>query len=288
MKVRIITAVVAVICIFPFFWFSDPVGATNPLNYLFPLFIAAIAFVSEWELLHCLGLDKKYYISVPLYAVAFACPLLARIMVGVRAEYTRAMLLIALAYAIYLFGVVVFQYGKESSDMGKTALLYMASFYVIGGLSAVVLLRDEGAVSRFLFLIPFVFAWVIDTFAYFSGRLFGKHKLIPAVSPKKTVEGAIGGAVFGAATAVLYGVIVNACFDAIPNYVTLILGGLAIAVVSQIGDLIMSAIKRQYNVKDFGKMLPGHGGLLDRFDSSIAVALLVMIINSYFPLFTVA
>ena len=289
MKVRIITAVVAVTCIFPFFWFSDPVGATNPLNYLFPLLIAAISFVAEWELLHCLGLDKKYYISVPLYVVAFAMPMLARVMVDMREEYTRAAVLVALAYAIYLFGVVVFRFGKEGSDMGKLALLYMASFYVIGGLSAVVLLRDEGSVGRFLFQIPFVFAWVIDTFAYFCGRLFGKHKLIPAVSPKKTVEGAVGGAIFGAVTAVLYGVIVNACFDEVtPNYVALILGGLAIAVVSQMGDLIMSAIKRQYGVKDFGKMLPGHGGLLDRFDSSIAVALLVMIINTYFPLFTVA
>lgn len=288
MKVRIITAVVAVACIFPIFWFSDPVGATNPLHYLFPFLIAAISFVSIWELLHCVGLDKKYYISIPMYAVAFACPMMARIMINMRGEYTRAVLLIALAYAIYLFGVVVFQYGKPEADTGKIALLYMASFYVIGGFSSVVLLRDEGAVGRFLFLIPFVFAWVTDTFAYFCGRLFGKHKLIPSVSPKKTVEGAIGGAVFCALTAVLYGVIINACFDATPNYVALILGGLAIAVVSQIGDLIMSAIKRQYDVKDFGKMLPGHGGLLDRFDSSIAVALLVMIINSYFPLFTVA
>ena len=285
MKVRIITAVVAIDCIFPFFWFSDPVGAANPLNYLFPLLISAISFVSVWELLHCIGLDKDYAISVPLYLVGFACPLLARVMINMRAEYARMALLLALAYAIYLFAVIVFRFKKV--EMGNIALLYMACLYVIGGFSAIVLLRDEGAVGRFLFLIPFVFAWVTDTFAYFAGRLFGKHKLIPAVSPKKTVEGAIGGAVFCAATAVLYGVIINACFDVKPNYVALILGGLVIAVVSQIGDLIMSAIKRQFDIKDYGTMLPGHGGLLDRFDSSIAVAILVMIINTYFPLFQV-
>ncbi len=286
MKVRIITAVVAIVCIFPFFWFSDPVGLSNPLNYVFPLLISAISFVSVWELLHCIGLDKKYVISIPLYLVALAFPMLARVMVDMREEFVRVAALTALAFVIYLFGVIVFQFGKL--DMGKIALLYMASFYVIGGYSGIVLLRDEGEAGRFLFLIPFVFAWVTDTFAYFSGRLFGKHKLIPAVSPKKTVEGAIGGTVFCAATALLYGVIVNACFDVRPNYVVLILSGLAIAVVSQLGDLIMSAIKRQFEVKDFGTMLPGHGGLLDRFDSSLAVTVLVLIINTYLPFFQVA
>ena len=134
MKVRIITAVVAIVCIFPFFWFSDPVGAANPLNYLFPLLISAISFVSVWELLHCIGLDKDYAISVPLYLVGFACPLLARVMINMRAEYARMALLLALAYAIYLFAVIVFRFKKV--EMGNIALLYMACLYVIGGFSA--------------------------------------------------------------------------------------------------------------------------------------------------------
>jgi phosphatidate cytidylyltransferase len=296
MKTRIITALIAITGIFPFFWFSAPVGNNSPLQYLFPLLMAAIAFVSVFELLRCIGLDKNYWLAVPLYVAALAFPILARVMYVHRDDFLRAGILVALVFLVYFFSVLVFSYGKdpnatlenEQLKTGRIALAFMTAFYIIGAYSAIILLRDVPGVGKFLYLIPFVFGWVTDTFAYFTGRLFGKHKLIPAVSPKKTVEGAIGGAVFGAATAVLYGVIVNACFDAIPNYVTLILGGLAIAVVSQIGDLIMSAIKRQYNVKDFGKMLPGHGGLLDRFDSSIAVALLVMIINSYFPLFTVA
>ena len=283
MKTRIITAVVAIACIFPFFWFSDPVAATSPLNYIFPVFMSLVAFVSIWEMLHCLGLDKLYAISVPLYLAALTFPVLVRVMRGDMADFRQIALLTVLAFAVYLFGTMVFTFGKL--DMGKIALMYMTAVYVIGAFTGIVYLRDAGAAGRFLFLIPFVFAWVTDTFAYFCGRLFGKHKLIPAVSPKKTVEGAIGGFVFCAVTAILYGVIIGACFDVTPNYLVLGIGGALIGVVSQIGDLMMSAIKRKEGIKDYGYMLPGHGGLLDRFDSSIAVAVLVLVVNAYLPFF---
>ncbi len=283
MKTRIITAIVAVAGIFPFFWFSAPVEATNPLNYLFPSLFAAISFVSVWEMLHCLELDKKYAISVPLYVLGFAFPMLARVMRGQMELYVRVAILAALVFAIYLFVFIVFQFGKV--DMGKIALLFMTCFYIIGANSAVIVLRDVEGVGRFLFLIPFIFSWVTDSFAYFTGRLFGKHKLIEAVSPKKTVEGAVGGFVCCALTAVLYGVIVHKGFGVMPNYVVLGIGGLLIGVVSQIGDLVMSAIKREYGLKDYGWMLPGHGGLLDRFDSSMAVTVLVLVISQCFPIF---
>lgn len=285
MKVRVITAMVCIALIFPFFWFSEPLAADHPLNYLFPALISLLTFVSVWELLHCVGLDKNYYISVPFYLAAPIFPMLARIMRGNYEDYLRIAVLTLLALVVYLFAVIVFQFGKL--DMGRVALAFMIAFYVIGSFSAIILLRDTPVAGRFLFLMPFVFSWVTDTFAYFCGRLFGKHKLIPTVSPKKTVEGAVGGAVFCALTAFLYGVIVNACFDVAPNYAALILCGLAAAVVSQIGDLVMSAIKRQFELKDFGKVLPGHGGLLDRFDSSIAVTVLLLVINTYFPVFQV-
>ncbi|MBQ3482606.1 MAG: phosphatidate cytidylyltransferase [Clostridia bacterium] len=286
MKTRVITALVAIAGIFPFFWFSDPVAPNNPLNYLFPLLFSAIAFVSVWELMHCVGVDKDYFIAVPLYAAALAFPMLARVMVNAFDDYVRTALLAALVLGIYLFGVIVFRFGK-GSDMGKIALVYMTAFYVIGAYSAIVVLRNTPEVGRFLFLIPFVFAWTTDTFAYICGRLFGKHKLIPSVSPKKTVEGAIGGAIFCALTAVVYGLIIQKVFGVTPNYLVLLLSGLAIAVVSQIGDLVMSAIKRQFGVKDYGKMLPGHGGLLDRFDSSIAVTVLLCVVCNYFEVFYV-
>ena len=296
MKVRIITALVAIAGIFPFFWFSAPVGLDSPLHYLFPFLIAAIAFVSVYELLHCIGLEKNYFLSVPLYIAALAFPMLARVMYQHRVAYIRMAVLAVLAFAVYFFTVLVFSYGRdpertqegEQLNTGRIALAYMTSVYIIGAYSAVILLRDAGGAGKFLYLIPFVFGWVTDTFAYFTGRLFGKHKLIPAVSPKKTVEGAIGGAVCCAIVAVVYGLVIGKCFDGIsPNYVVLAITGLVIAVVSQIGDLVMSAIKRQYGIKDYGKILPGHGGLLDRFDSCMAVTVVLTLVNTYLPLFEV-
>lgn len=284
MRTRIITAVVAILGITPFFWFSDIREPSNPLTYLFPLLISGIAFVSVWEMLHCLHLDKNYPVSLPLYLAALAFPMLARVMHSNMREYVRVAVITALALAIYLFAVIVFQFGKV--DMGRISLVFMTSFYIIGANSAVVVLRNIDNFGRFLVLIPFVFSWVTDSFAYFCGRAFGKHKLIEAVSPKKTVEGAIGGFVFCAITAVLYGVIVAKAFGVTPNYLVLGIGGMVIGVVSQIGDLVMSAIKREQGVKDYGWMLPGHGGLLDRFDSSMAVTVLVLLINTYFPIFS--
>ena len=293
MKTRIITALVAVAGIFPFFFFSAPVGNDKPLQYLFPTLFALVAFISVWELLHCVGFDKNYALAVPLYLAALAFPILARVLYLNHGALIRAGVLAILAFGVYFFSVLVFTYGKEQTaeeeqrKTGRIALIYMTAVYIIGAYTAVIALRDTSpeSVGKFVYLIPFVFAWVTDTFAYFTGRLFGKHKLIPAVSPKKTVEGAIGGAVCCALVAMLYGYMTSVCFDANPNYIVLGLAGLVIAVVSQIGDLAMSAIKRQYGIKDYGKLLPGHGGLLDRFDSCMAVTVVLVLINTYFPLF---
>ena len=283
MKTRIITAVVAILGIFPFFWFSAPVEPTNILNYAFPLLISLISLVSVWELLHSLQMDKKYLVSTPFYLAAFLFPMLARVMRNDLQSYVRIAVFTILAVAIYLFAVIVFQLGRL--DMGKISLVFMTSVYIIGANAGVIVLRDVPEYGRYLYLIPFLFSWVTDSFAYFTGRLFGKHKLIPQVSPKKTVEGAVGGFVCCALTTLLYGLIVERCFHVAPNYLVLGISGLVIGVVSQIGDLMMSALKRQQGIKDFGWMLPGHGGLLDRFDSSMAVSVLVLIVSTYFPFF---
>ena len=298
MKTRIITALIAIAGIFPFFWFSAPVKTSLALNYLFPAMIAIVAFVSIYELLRCVGFDKNYVLAVPLYLAALFFPIFARAQYRnmQHSDYEtliRAGVLAILAFGVYFFSVLVFTYGKAESNeeeqrkSGRIALVYMTSVYIIGAYTAIIVLRDTNPriAGRFVYLIPFLFAWVTDTFAYFTGRLFGKHKLIPAVSPKKTVEGAIGGAVCCALVAVLYGFLTNLWFDARPNYIVLAIAGLVIAVVSQVGDLAMSAIKRQYGIKDYGKLLPGHGGLLDRFDSCMAVAVVVALINAYFPFF---
>lgn len=127
-------------------------------------------------------------------------------------------------------------------------------------------------VGQFIVLLPLLAAWGADTCALFAGMAFGKHKLAPVVSPKKTVEGAVGGVVGGALLVLLASVLLNIFLDLeMPVWTAVLLGG-AGAVLGEIGDLSFSVIKRQTGIKDYGHIFPGHGGVLDRFDSVLFVA----------------
>ena len=161
----------------------------------------------------------------------------------------------------------------------------MTVTYIVVSFTALSMLRytDHGGA---IFVLVFVAAWVCDTAAYFVGFLFGKHKLIPAVSPKKTVEGSIGGIVFATLAFVLYGFIIESFTDLEANYLALALSGLVLSVVSQVGDLIASLIKREHGVKDYSNLMPGHGGIMDRFDSILAVSTPLMFICLVFPPFS--
>ena len=124
----------------------------------------------------------------------------------------------------------------------------------------------------FLVLLPLLAAWGADTCALFAGLFFGKHKLAPVVSPKKTVEGAVGG-VIGGTVLVLLGVLLMNTFLNLyfPLWAGAVLGACG-AILGEIGDLSFSVIKRQTGIKDYGSIFPGHGGVLDRFDSVLFVA----------------
>ena len=158
--------------------------------------------------------------------------------------------------------------------MNKMLASVLVSLYIIGATSSIVVVRDSLGGEYYWYFI-FIGAWITDTFAYFTGMLFGKHKLIPNVSPKKTVEGAIGGAVFCMIFFVGYGAIVNSLTPYNISLGLIALAGILSALVSMIGDLSMSVIKRTYGIKDYGKIFPGHGGVLDRFDSILAVAIVI-------------
>lgn len=155
-----------------------------------------------------------------------------------------------------------------------------AAVTILGFLYAAMLFSCVILISRlnngywFVFTI-FTVSWLCDTTAYFIGRAFGKTKLIPEVSPKKTVEGAIGGLFGGGLGTLLYGYLLSTKgINAMPLYHFFIMGFLA-SIFAQIGDLIASSIKREAGAKDYPKLIPGHGGILDRFDSFIVVALFV-------------
>jgi phosphatidate cytidylyltransferase len=139
--------------------------------------------------------------------------------------------------------------------------------------------------GQILLVMMFATPWVTDTFAYLFGRFLGKHKLIPEVSPKKTLEGCIAGIIGCTLFVVIYAFACTKLWDVSCNYIVLILMGILLSMIGQIGDLAMSVIKREYNIKDYGKIMPGHGGALDRFDSVLAVSIVVAIAEIFFDVF---
>lgn len=137
---------------------------------------------------------------------------------------------------------------------------------------------------EFYVLLPFVAAFMSDACALFAGMLFGRHKLAPDLSPKKTVEGAVGGLVGAVLGMLIYGLVARGLFHmAGLQFPILVIYGLLGSILSQLGDLSFSYIKREYGIKDFGNILPGHGGILDRFDSVIFCAPLIELLIHLLP-----
>ncbi len=262
---RIVTAVIGIAVLVPFIIFSD--------KWPIVLLALAMSVAATCEILACTAQNKKWAVSVLSVLVSAAAPLLVRVF---KADvYTAVMLLIYLAYAVLMMTVAVFSKGSiKLKDVTQTVVMVT---YVSFGFASLVLLRDfqYGIV---LMLLAFLIPWVCDAAAYFVGVFFGKHKLIPDVSPKKTVEGAVGGIVGVVAVAAIFGIIMHYGFGKQPNYVLLLLLALVGGFVSQWGDLIASLLKREYGVKDYGKVFPGHGGVMDRFDSFVVVSTFVYIV----------
>lgn len=155
---------------------------------------------------------------------------------------------------------------------GKIAVCLVAGLIIPYFLSSLVRILVMPRLGRFYIIIPLLMAFLPDTGAYFAGRAFGKHKLAPVISPKKTVEGVIGGVLSSVLGMLIYGLIVKFAFDLQVNFAYAVIYGVAGAAASVFGDLCFSVIKRQTGIKDYGKLIPGHGGILDRFDSMTVVA----------------
>lgn len=153
-------------------------------------------------------------------------------------------------------------------------------------IGALVRLRgmDGGESGKYYILVAFLISMIADSGAYFVGRALGKHKLAPVVSPKKTVEGAIGGVLTNIIGMVIYTLILNRFFGFTQvNYFFAAIYGLVGAFGSMLGDLTLSVVKRQVGIKDYGNLIPGHGGILDRFDSTMICAPIAEILILLIP-----
>ena len=278
MKTRIITAVVALCILAPVLIWSNTV--------LLPILLALCSVIALAEMFACVKMKDAMALSIPCHLLAAVFPFLIYVLRDQDEIRQIAMAAMMLA-ALYFFTVLTFSHGKYKP--ADVAICFFTAFYIIVGFNSIIALRVFEMGGKYVYLLCFICAWVTDTFAYFCGMLFGrggKHKLIPDVSPKKTVEGAIGGVVFCVLAMVVFGLIINNIKSGLrADYLPLVIGGLLASVVSQVGDLCMSVIKRNYGIKDYGKLFPGHGGVLDRFDSVLAVSIVLASFCSFFNFF---
>lgn len=182
---------------------------------------------------------------------------------------TSYLVMIMIMALIAVMFVYVFGFPKFNANQVMNT--YFSLIYAPVMLSFVFLTRQlENGI--YLVWMIFISSWISDTFAYLVGVMIGKHKLAPVLSPKKSIEGSVGGIVGAALAGGLFGAYMDYAL-ALENFVVIlaIVGGVG-SVISQVGDLAASAIKRNHDIKDYGKLIPGHGGIMDRFDSVIFTA----------------
>ena len=284
MKTRIITAVVGLAVLAVVLAFFDTI--------LFDLVLAAICLLAIHEVFTAMGFGKKQW-----YLYAAAVPFTMLLMLSSSGAARAALL--AVGFLTVLFYNVVLITHDKTLDFGKlSGFIYFSGvilfcFYSLIHLKRCLPMDMYGYDAIYFILLILCFAWGGDTCAYFAGRAFGKHKLCPVVSPKKTVEGAVGGVLgtmaFGVIITLVYSVAANRmeAFTrsniGVSMYVIIALLGCVAAVLGIYGDLFASVVKRQCGIKDYGTIFPGHGGILDRFDSVMFIAPFVtMVITAVF------
>ena len=237
-----------------------------------PLQIAVclLALIGMYEFYNALSGGRKTIHLIGYFFSAFYFGLLHTL-------NSNLLFILSTSLVLTILFFLVFFHAKNNIIDGAIAL--MGVFYVAFMLSFIYIVRSLPQGHFFVWLI-FISAWGSDTGAYFTGIAVGKHKLCPTLSPKKTVEGSIGGIVFAVAVALIFGYVMNFTYgsnNGLNMIIALAITTFFAAICSQLGDLSASAIKRFTGIKDFGKLMPGHGGVLDRFDSIMFTAPIVFL-----------
>ena len=266
------TRVIAAVALLPLLLLVVLVAPKFCTGILFGL----MAAIAAYELLMGTGLVKHPRLCIYAMICAFWCVLWCSLGIG---------------YAWLALGVLVFWIALFAETMAAEMKLAFDKIAVClaGGVILPLLLGALVRIhswekGRFLILVPFVMAFLSDTGAYFAGLKFGKHKLAPTISPKKTVEGVIGGVAGAVLGMIIYALVLENIFQFEVNYISALLCGAVGSVAAVFGDLCFSVVKRQTGIKDYGNLIPGHGGILDRFDSMMVVGPVAEVLMLLLPL----
>ena len=281
MKTRLITSGVAIVLALAIII----LGSFYSIVITIALSLVSVILCGEY--LSARKLNKNLKLFLPCLLFALIIPLLSYIG-GVKFMYLPLCITIFAFVLCLCVCAVIFHRSIPFDDVIFSAfgvLLISVSLSLMNIIvwSDVVLdeeLNPTRPHTAFWIIICLGIPWIADSAAYFAGSYLGKHKLCPNISPKKTVEGAIGGVVAGTLFSMLFGLIFQLIYGNITvYYLTLMLVGFINSIVSIFGDLTFSLIKRSCKIKDFGSIMPGHGGLLDRFDSVLLCIPIVFIFS---------
>jgi len=274
LKRRIAVAVIFVPILFVVLFFLPP--------YVFAAVVALICAVCAYELLHAIGV--KGHERAGIYTVFSAVLIPVGVYFDITALVFTAVSLVLLCL-MFVEAILVYK-SKKQISLAQILIVVLAGALIPLMLSSLISLKNmrEG---RLIVLLPIISAFITDAGAYFIGVFFGKKRPFLLVSPKKTVEGCIGGLATGTFAMMVYGVILVFTTLHQVAFWALLLYGVIGGVLTELGDLAFSLIKREYDVKDYGRLLPGHGGMLDRFDSMVFTAPAIYLLMAVIPAVTI-
>ncbi len=274
MKTRIISAIVAIILAAVILFLHDTI-----LIYIAIAAFSSIMLFEVFSALNCLEFKSTTSIC---FIFSFVTPIF---LYKDLKEYRYSFLIICI---IAIFITFLMQYKRLSFE--KLCVMLSTSILITLAMNSLLeLMLSDTDHGLFLLILSLCGAWLADTGAYFAGTFFGKHKLCPNISPKKTVEGLIGGTITNALLFIGIGMLYSYMCqkDSNPieiNYIFIAVLGAICSLLGLLGDLSASLLKRQCNIKDYGNIMPGHGGVLDRFDSVLFVVPFMSLATKYITL----
>ncbi len=262
------------------------VGIVFIAGLMVPTGIALAVMVSAMAGMACFELLRAT--KVATHSGLYIYPVLAAVVVPMGywmggGDWTVRLAAITLMAALFFIGVRLYGTDREVG-VGELMVCMFGGIIIPMCLASLISLRSM-VYGRQLVMIPVIAAFLTDTGAYFVGMFFGKHRGITQVSPNKSLEGYIGGMVSGAIFMILYSLVLQFFFEMSVSLPVMALYGIIASGATELGDLSFSLMKRQNGVKDFGNLIPGHGGILDRFDSMTFAAPTILVLVEMFPAF---